>query len=196
MLTINQIANFLQFIPTLGGLWANSLINRREQTKTFLMVNFVQAIVFLMLKAYRGMASTLYYCVTKIYMLVTHKEEKIVLKPKEALILGIPFIIIGIIGYVTGGLFVNIFVGFADFADANIFVIKNKKARFIFQSICVIIWGIYMMQVGNYVGAFECLCTTMVLQSNVAKIAILGEKSFYKEMVKSEFSNKQMNEVI
>ena len=140
-MNIRVLANILQIIPTIGKLWANSIINRRKQTKAFAVFCTIQSIVYAMLNAYRGMVSTIYFTFKNLYLLIFHKEEKIIIKPLECLLLGLPLIVIGIAGYVGGGLFINIFVGIADFTDANIYIIKNEISRFSIQIICVIVWG-------------------------------------------------------
>ena len=178
-MSIRVIANVLQFIPTIGKLWANSIINRRKQTQVFFVCCIFQSIVYALLSAYRGMVSSFYFVMKNLYLLVFHKEEKIVIRPVECLLLGLPLIIIGIAGYVGGGLFINIFVGIADFTDANIYVIKNEILRFSIQTVCVIIWGIYMFQVGNFVGLVEEIIIVIIFAINIIRIISNGEKKYY-----------------
>ncbi len=178
-MNIRVVANVLQFIPTIGKLWANSIINRRKQTQVFCVFCALQSIVYGLLGAYRGMVSAFYFALKNLYLLVFHKEEKIVIKPIECLLLGLPLIIIGIAGYVGGGLFINIFVGIADFTDANIYVIKNEILRFSIQIICVIIWGIYMFQVGNFVGVAEEIIIVIIFVINIIRLIMNGEKKYY-----------------
>ena len=179
-MNIRVIANILQFIPTIGKLWANTIINRRRQTKVFFVCCALQSVVYFLLSAYRGMVSTFYFALKNLYLLVFHKEAKIVIKPIECLLLGLPLIVIGIAGYVGGGLFINIFVGIADFTDANIYVIKNEILRFSIQIVCVIIWGIYMFQVGNFVGVGEEIIVAIIFVINIIRLILNGEKKYYK----------------
>ena len=178
---VKVIANLLQIIPTVGGFVASGTINRRKQTILSFIFCIIQSIVYLLLKAYRGMASVLFFAVKNLYLLIFHKEEKIVLKPIEYLLIGIPLIVIGILGYAGGGLLVNIFCGIADFTDANIYVIKNEITRFSIQIVCVIIWGIYMLQIGNYVGVVEYGITVMIFIFNIIRLVKNNENKYYKE---------------
>lgn len=179
-MNVKVVANILQFIPTIGKLWANTIINRRKQTKVNGIFCAIQSIIYAMLHAYRGMVSTLYFAFKNFYLLVFHKEEKIVIKPIECLLLGFPLIIIGIAGFVGGGLFINIFVGIADFTDANIYVIKNEILRFSIQIVCVIIWGIYSFQVGNFVSVGEYIVTIIIFLLNIIRLIINGENKYYE----------------
>lgn len=54
-MNIKVVANVLQFLPTIGKLWANSIINRRKQTKVFCVCCALQSIEYGLLGAYRGM---------------------------------------------------------------------------------------------------------------------------------------------
>ena len=105
------------------------------------------------------------------------------IKPIECLLLGLPLIIIGIAGYVGGGLFINLFVGIADFTDANIYVIKNEILRFSIQIICVIIWEIYMLQIGNFVGVAEEIIIVIIFVVNIIRLIVNGEKKYYKGII-------------
>lgn len=75
-MNIKVVANVLQFIPTVGKLWANSIINRRKQTQVFCVCCALQSIVYGLLGAYRGMVSAFYFALKNLYLLVFHKEEK------------------------------------------------------------------------------------------------------------------------
>lgn len=178
-MNIQVVANALQFIPTIGKLWANTIINRRKQTLVFCIFCTIQSIVFALLRAYRGMASAFYFALKNLYLLVFHEEEKIIIKPLECLLIGLPLIIIGIVGYVGGGLLINVFVGIADFTDANIYVIKNEILRFSIQMMCVVVWGIYMFQIKNYVGVGEYAISIIIFTTNIIKLLVNGEKKYY-----------------
>lgn len=183
-LNIVALANIIQIIPTALGFYVSSTINRKKQTKISCIACLIQALVYLMLKAYRGMTSVLYYTMKNFYLLIFHKEEKIVINKVECAIFGLPLLIIGIAGYMLGGLFINVIVGIADFIDVNIYFIENEKTRFVIQIICVIIWAIYMWQIGNYVGVVEYGITVMIFVFNIIRLVKNKENRYYKETEK------------
>ena len=78
-----------------------------------------------------------------------------------------------------GGLLINVFVGIADFTDANIYVIKNEILRFSIQMMCVVVWGIYMFQIKNYVGVGEYAISIIIFTTNIIKLLVNGEKKYY-----------------
>lgn len=178
---VKVIANLLQIIPTVGGFYANTIINRKKQTMLMLILCLLQSVVHLLLKAYRGMTSVLFFALKNLYLLIFHKEEKIILKPVETIFIGIPFIAIGLTGYLAGGLFINIFCGIADVIDANIYYIKNEQQRYAVDILCVMTWAMYSWQTSNYVSTVEYIITALIFIANIIRLTINQENKYYKE---------------
>ena len=177
------IANLLQLIPTVGGFVANGTINRRKQTFIAFIACIIQNIVYVLLSAWRGLASCLLFTLKNLYLLIFHKEEKIIIKPIECLIIGIPLLVTGIIGYVIGGALINLLCGIADFVDINIYIIKKEKLRYLIDIIVVIIWGCYMYYISDYVGVMEYIITIIIFVSNIIRLTINRESKYYKTKI-------------
>ena len=140
----------------------------------------IQVLVYGLLKAYRGMISVLYYSMKNLYLLIFHKEEKIIINKVECIIFGLPLLIFGIAGWLLGGLFINVMCGIVDFIDVNIYFVENDRTRFTIQIICVIVWAIYMWQIKNYIGVVEYCITVIIFASNIVRLKINKENKYYK----------------
>ena len=163
------VANIVSFICIVLDSYANVKVNRKLGVSIWIITHILYAISYMILGTKTLLYTSMYAIFKHSYTLIKYNNKPIIFNKVEAILLNIPYLVLGIVGSRTDGIFGIIF-SIATFCNGMGLVFKTDKARYTDYIITNSYKAIYNIIKMNYIAGLNYIISVITQTIGMVKI--------------------------